>query len=155
MKPFINYIGGKQRLAKKLISYFPDHKCYVEVFGGSGAVLFAKEPSQFEKYNDIDDELVNLFRQVRENPEGLSRQIAMYPQSRTEYNRLRKSAKGLSDLQRAVRLYYLFSNSYSGKLGSGFSASSYHKGKYRMQSFTRITFHFTIQLLNVRANTSY
>ncbi len=133
MKPFINYIGGKQRLAKEIIRYFPEHDCYVEVFGGSGALLFAKEPSHYEKYNDIDGDLVNLFRQVRNNCAEFQRNIALLPQSRSEYDFFRKDKSQLSDIERAVRTYYMFKNGFSGKADGGFSASAKHKGRYDME----------------------
>ena len=133
MKPFINYIGGKQRLAREIIRYFPEHDCYVEVFGGSGALLFAKEPSRFEKYNDIDDDLVNLFRQVRNNYVEFQRNIALLPQSRAEYEFFRKDTSELSDIERALRTYYLLKNGFSGKPNGGFSISARHKGRYDME----------------------
>ncbi|MCP4231260.1 MAG: DNA adenine methylase [bacterium] len=133
MKPFLNYIGGKGRMAKRILPYFPEHDCYVEVFGGSGAMLFAKEPSRYEKYNDVDDELVNLFRQVRKNGEEFERNIRLLPQSRTEYEDFRDDNSELNDIERAVRTYYLSKNSFSGGGSSGFSASSKHKGRYYMQ----------------------
>lgn len=132
MKPFINYIGGKQRLAKAILRYFPEHDCYVEVFGGSGAMLFAKEPSRYEKYNDIDDELVNLFRQVRNDYAEFQSNIALLPQSRSEYGTFREDKTELSDMERAVRAYYLLKNGFSGKANGGFSASAKHKGRYDM-----------------------
>ena len=44
---------------------------YIEIFGGSGAVLLGKEPSKFEVYNDIEGELVNFFRVVKNRPAEL------------------------------------------------------------------------------------
>jgi len=152
MKPFINYIGGKQRLAKEIIRYFPEHDCYVEVFGGSGALLFAKKPSRFEKYNDIDDDIVNLFRQVRSNCGEFQRNINLLPQSRSEYDFFRKDKSELSELERAVRTYFLFKNGFSGKPGGGFSASAKHKGRYDMEAdfavFSRRLSRVTIECLD-------
>jgi DNA adenine methylase len=64
----IPYVGGKSRIADWIIGLFPEHSCYVEVFGGGGWVLHTKEPSGVEVYNDIDKDLINLF-QVLRNPE--------------------------------------------------------------------------------------
>lgn len=119
-------------MARKILPFFPEHECYVEVFGGSGALLFAKEPSKYEKYNDIDGDLVNLFRQVRDNPRGLEKKLRLLPQSRVEYAYLRDDNTPLSDLERAVRIYYLYKNGFSGKPGGCFSVSANHKGKYDM-----------------------
>jgi DNA adenine methylase len=63
----INWFGGKSRLASKIVQHFPTHRTYCEPFGGSAAVLLAKRPSPVEIYNDIDEELVNFFRVLR-NP---------------------------------------------------------------------------------------
>jgi DNA adenine methylase len=60
----LNYFGSKSRLAPRIVKHFPPHRTYVESFGGSAAVLLAKEPAKVEVYNDLDRGLVNLF-QVR------------------------------------------------------------------------------------------
>jgi DNA adenine methylase len=60
------WLGGKSRLATRIVEMFPDHQQYCEVFGGSGAVLLAKPPSKVEVFNDVDDSVVNLFRVLRD-----------------------------------------------------------------------------------------
>jgi DNA adenine methylase len=62
----LNWFGSKSRLASKIVAHFPVHHTYVEPFGGSAAVLLTKEPAQVEVYNDLDGELVNFFRVVRD-----------------------------------------------------------------------------------------
>jgi DNA adenine methylase len=62
----LNYFGSKSKLASRIVSQFPAHQTYCEPFGGSAAVLLAKEPSKIEVYNDIDGELVNFFRVLRD-----------------------------------------------------------------------------------------
>lgn len=66
ISPPITWFGGKSKLAARIVGHFPDHRTYVEPFGGSAAVLLAKPPSPVEVYNDIDHNLVNLFRVLRE-----------------------------------------------------------------------------------------
>lgn len=86
-RAFIRYHGGKFRLAPKILPYFPPHKVYTEVFGGAASVLLQKPRSYAEIYNDLDGEIVNLFRVVR-NPaqcRELERQLRLTPYSRTEY----------------------------------------------------------------------
>lgn len=85
--PLIRYHGGKFRIADWIISQFPRHKTYVEPFGGGGSVLLCKEPSQIEVYNDIDSEVVNLFRVLRnaEQRQQLEQQLYLTPFSRTEF----------------------------------------------------------------------
>lgn len=65
ISPPITWFGGKSKLANRIIEHFPVHRTYVEPFGGSAAVLLAKQPSPVEVYNDIDGDLVNLFRVLR------------------------------------------------------------------------------------------
>jgi DNA adenine methylase len=66
LNPPLSWHGGKSRFASKIIALFPEHHTYCEVFGGSGAVLLAKQPSKVEIFNDVDDSLVNLFRVIRD-----------------------------------------------------------------------------------------
>jgi DNA adenine methylase len=85
-KPF-NWYGGKQALAPLLVSLLPRHQVYCEVFGGSGALLFAKEPSPLEVFNDLDSGVVNFFRVLR-NPEQTQRlqnALRVTPYAREEY----------------------------------------------------------------------
>lgn len=59
---------------------------YIEIFGGSGAVLLGKEPSKFEVYNDIEGELVNFFRVVKNRPAELLLELDLLPlNSREEF----------------------------------------------------------------------
>ena len=62
----LSYIGGKNRLAKKIISLLPEHTTYVEAFAGGAQVLFHKAPSEVEVLNDLDGEIVNFLRICRE-----------------------------------------------------------------------------------------
>lgn len=66
IRPPITWFGSKARLANKIIALFPNHHTYVDLFGGSGAVLLAKQRSAVEVYNDIDQGLFNLFRVLRD-----------------------------------------------------------------------------------------
>ena len=101
--PALRYFGGKWRLAPWIISYFPPHIAYVEPFGGGASVLLRKTPSYNEIYNDIDSEVVNFFKVLRERPEELIRAIELTPYSREEQ---RLSFEECSDsLERARRLY--------------------------------------------------
>lgn len=66
VKPPVTWFGSKSKLAPRIIQHFAAHRTYCEPFGGSAAVLLAKEPSRVEVYNDIDGDLVNLFRVLRD-----------------------------------------------------------------------------------------
>jgi DNA adenine methylase len=71
--PLLNYHGGKWAIAPKITSLFPPHNTYVEPFGGGGAVLLFKERSHTEVYNDLDDNIVNLFVTIQRGVFNLSR----------------------------------------------------------------------------------
>lgn len=60
--PIIPWLGGKRRLADTIIPHFPAHQCYVEVFAGGAALYFMRPPAEVEVINDINGELVNLYR---------------------------------------------------------------------------------------------
>lgn len=85
--PAIRYHGGKFRLASWIISHFPAHRCYVEPFGGGASVLLKKAPSEAEVYNDLDGDVVNLFRVLRnsESRQALIDACALTPYSRGEF----------------------------------------------------------------------
>lgn len=85
--PLIRYHGGKFRIADWIISFFPQHKTYVEPFGGGASVLFAKQPSEIEVYNDLDCEIVNLFKVLRNSEQRLALETGLYltPYARDEF----------------------------------------------------------------------
>ncbi|WP_325435875.1 DNA adenine methylase [Pseudomonas nitroreducens] len=87
--PVIRYHGGKFRLAPWVISHFPPHTCYVEPFGGAAGVLVQKERAYAEVYNDLDGDIVNLFRvlQLEETREQLTRLLVLTPYARGEFER--------------------------------------------------------------------
>ena len=85
-KMILRYPGAKWRIADWIISKLPTHHSYLEPFFGSGAVFFRKEPSKIETINDLDEDVINLFRIVRENAEPLIRSVRYTPYSRQEYN---------------------------------------------------------------------
>lgn len=98
----LHYPGSKWSMADWIISHMPSHTTYLEPFFGSGAVLFSKSRSQIETVNDLDGEVVNLFRIIRERPDELANAIRWTPHSRQEYYESYHDAD--SDLERARRL---------------------------------------------------
>lgn len=85
IRPALRYFGSKALLASKIVSYFPKHKSYLEPFGGGASVLLNKPRSIIETYNDLDLEVVNFFRVLRQNPDEMVAQIELTPYSRTEF----------------------------------------------------------------------
>lgn len=84
-RPILRYHGGKWLLAPWILSHFPEHRVYVESYGGAASVLLRKPRSYAEVYNDLDSEVVNLFRVTRENGNELKRVLALTPFAREEY----------------------------------------------------------------------
>lgn len=102
--PAIRYHGGKFRLAPWILEHFPDHRIYVEPFGGAAGVLIQKPRAYSEVYNDLDGDLVNFFRVVQNA--GLRNQLiealVMTPYARAEFELAWQSTA--DSLERARRL---------------------------------------------------
>lgn len=81
----LKYPGSKWNIANQIVSMLPKHHSYVEPFFGSGAVLFRKQPSDIETINDLDRDVVNLFRCIQEDSERLARMVMTTPFSREKY----------------------------------------------------------------------
>ena len=110
------YIGGKRRIAAKLVSLIPDHTTYVEPFAGGAQVFFHKPRSKVEVLNDLDLEIINFLRIVQRHPHELSRLLRWQPASRRLFDQhLRQPPESLTDIECAARFYYLQNNSWSGK----------------------------------------
>ena len=86
-RPAMRYYGGKWLLAPWIIGHFPAHRTYVEPFGGAASVLLRKPRSAAEVYNDLDGEIVNMFRVLRSPAQAreLIRLVRLTPFARTEY----------------------------------------------------------------------
>ncbi len=104
MKAVMKYPGSKWSLAGWIISHFPKHHSYLEPFFGSGAVLFNKPRSNIETVNDLDGNVVNLFRWIRKDPERLAREIYFTPYSRQIYEDA-FAADPEDSFERAVTFY--------------------------------------------------
>lgn len=104
LKPPFAYYGGKTILAPRIAELLPAHDHYVEPFAGSLAVLLAKEPSRAETVNDLDGDLVNFWKVLRDQPEELERVAMLTPHSRDEYASS-KDLEGVSDVERARRVW--------------------------------------------------
>lgn len=118
MESFIGWVGGKRQLRKEILSHFPADGVgrYIEVFGGAGWVLFAKEQvaGQMEVFNDLNSDLANLFRCVKYHCEALQAELDWLLHSRELFYDYvgQLNAPGLTDLQRAARFLYLVKHSY-------------------------------------------
>lgn len=113
----IRWVGGKSRFRKFIIPLLPKHTCYVEPFAGAAWILFAKKPSPVEVLNDIDQELINFFRILKNEPEKLLASFEWELVARAEFERLANlDPTTLSDIERAHRFYYLIMAGWGGEL---------------------------------------
>ncbi len=85
MKQVLRWPGSKWRIADFIISHMPPHEVYLEPFFGSGAIFFRKQPARTETINDLDSNVVTLFRVIRDKPEELAALVEMTPWARDEY----------------------------------------------------------------------
>ena len=125
-KPVIPWIGGKRRLAEPLLRRFPEHTCYVEAFAGAAALYFLKQPSEVEVINDINGELVNLYRVIKHHLEEFIRQFKWALSSRQVYEWHQATPpETMTDIQRAARFFYLQKLSFGGKVeGQAFGTAT-------------------------------
>jgi DNA adenine methylase len=115
--PIVPWIGGKTRLAKRILPLFPEHTCYVEAFAGGAALFFRKEPVKAEVLNDINSDLVNLYRVVQHHLDEFVKQFKWALVSRQMYGWLNMTKpETLTDIQRAARFYYLQRQGFGGKV---------------------------------------
>ncbi len=85
-RPLLRYHGGKWKLAPWIISHFPPHRAYCEPYGGAASVLLQKSRVYSEIYNDLDGEVVNLMRVLRQCPQELVAAVRWTPYSRAEFD---------------------------------------------------------------------
>lgn len=108
------YVGGKHSIANKLIQYYPEHKIYVEPFGGMATMFFYKEPSEKEVYNDINKNAVNLFRVLRDE-EKTNKLIRMFEYFVSSVDFVEEAYKNyenpqVDEITRAYYFVYLLQN---------------------------------------------
>lgn len=101
----LKYPGGKVKISSWVISFFPRHKIYVEPFGGAAGVLLNKTSSPLEVYNDLNSDLVNFFRVLRDKEKAaeLIRRLKLTPYAREEYYSCYSMPEG-DDIERARAL---------------------------------------------------
>ena len=122
MNSFMSWVGGKKALREAIVVRL-DHRCdrYVEVFGGGGWVLFHKNPSKFEVYNDFNPNLANLYRCVRDHSDELCEELRYTLNSRTDFEYIRNvlhTKTEIPDIKRAAYFYQLIRYSYASGLDS-------------------------------------
>ncbi|MDP3579158.1 DNA adenine methylase [Methyloversatilis sp.] len=116
-KPIIPWIGGKRRLAKQILPLFPEHTCYVEPFCGGAALFFMKVPSKVEVLNDLNGDVINLYRVVTHHLDEFVRQFRWALSSRESFlHHQLADVRTLTDIQRAARFFYLQKMCFGAKV---------------------------------------
>lgn len=130
-RPILRYHGGKYRIAPWIISHFPPHRIYVEPYGGAASVLMAKPRSLGEVYNDLDEEVVNVFRVLRDPAaaEKLRMLCHLTPFARAEFE---LSYEPTDDPVEAARR--TIAKSY---MGHGSSSRRKHRTGFRGKAFRK------------------
>jgi len=129
----MRYHGGKWKLAPWIISHFPAHRVYVEAYGGAGSVLMRKPRSYAEVYNDLDGEIVNVFRVLRNPSQAreLDRMIRLTPFAREEFE-LSYLADGDPVEQARRTIFRTFAGfgsvAFNSDIATGFRANSNRSG---------------------------
>ena len=142
LKAPFGWVGGKTKLAKDIIDLIPDnHSIYIEVFGGAASVLYQKQPSKLEVLNDINNELINLHRAIRNNPQTLSMFLNDLFISREIFDDIKKrKMKPKNNIERAAFYFYQLTQSFGSK-GDNFAmaAKSGRKPKNIYRDFKKIS----------------
>lgn len=99
----LKYPGSKGTLAPWIVAQMPPHRVYLEIFFGSGAVLFAKPRAALETVNDLDGRIANLFRVLRDHATELARVVALTPWARAEYGAVAEADLSGDDVEDARR----------------------------------------------------
>ncbi len=118
LQPVLSWHGSKWRVADKILAEFPrgyEQMRYVEVFGGTGALLATKQPSRHEIYNDLDGELLNFWRQLQYHPMELARVVRLLPYSKELFAQWMRAVSGQpTELLRAGTFCYVSLASVNG-----------------------------------------
>ena len=112
------YVGGKSKLSKTIVEMMPEHLSYVEVFAGGLWVFFKKDESKYEIINDLDSDLITFYRVIQNHLEEFMRQYKYQLASREIFEDFKNQmdGRGLTDIQRAARYYYLQRICFGGKV---------------------------------------
>jgi DNA adenine methylase len=131
-RPPFPYYGSKGRLSGWITDLMPEHRVYVEPFAGSAAVLFAKRPAAIEIINDLDRNVINFFRTLREREADLVRVLRYTPYARDEYAAADLVDPDIDNVERARRFLVRCTQGHNAA-GSG-SRAGWSNGIRRNQS---------------------
>ncbi len=131
------WIGGKSKLAKSIIEIMPKHKIYIEVFGGALNIFYAKSKIPLEVVNDINGDLINLHKCIKNNPETLSIYLNNLLISRELFSEIKlKRYKPRNNIERAALYYFLITQSFGATMSSfAMNTKSFRKPKNIYKDF--------------------
>lgn len=152
-RPILRYHGGKWMLAPWILSQFPAHRTYIESFGGGGSILLRKNRSFSEVYNDLDEEIVSLFRVARDQGEQLAQMLELTPFARAEFEGAYRRPK--TELERArhtiIRSFMGFgSDGVHSNHKTGFRGRSQRSGTTPAHDWMNFPESFRIIILRLR-----
>ena len=125
MNSIISWVGGKRILRKKILPLIPKHDIYCEVFGGAAWILFGKSSNKedwqlskksryTEVYNDINGDLVNFWKYIKNHPEAFVTELNNYLIAREMFDNFMKQ-EPRTELERAIKFYYNLACSYGSR----------------------------------------
>lgn len=152
-RPVLRYFGGKWRIAPWIIDNLPDHSVYCEPFGGGASVLMQKRRSKTEIYNDMDSEVVNVFRVLRDRRKAkqLHRALELTPFSRDEFKIAHTKASTMVEQARRTIVRSFMghgADSTTRKHKSGFRAKSFDSNRDASKDWSN--YHPAIEMFTTR-----
>jgi DNA adenine methylase len=151
-RPILRYHGGKWMLADWIISFFPSHRIYVEPYGGAASVLLKKSRSYAEVYNDLDGEIINLFKACRDFPDDIINAVALTPFSRDEFEQSYLSTSDIVENARRtiIRSFMGFGSGIQSWQRTGFRANSHRSGTTPAQDWKNFPEHLVTIIERLR-----
>lgn len=146
------WVGGKRLLRDDIIDIIPPHNTYIEAFAGGAWVYWGKEPSEVEVLNDINGDLINLYRQIQTDAEAFYDRYWWLLNARDEYYRIlhtiQHDRENLTDLDRAAYYFFVIKNAFGGRFGSGYAFGKRQPPRSAIQ-------HDTLVALSERLSRTY
>ena len=115
IRPPLKWYGGKHYLAEWIVSQFPDHRIYLEPFGGGASVLLKKPSVEVETYNDVDLRLTRFFRVLRDRGDEFIKRVSLIPYSQLEFEAAKADTLRVGDVENAIADFVRWRQSFAGK----------------------------------------
>lgn len=148
----IKWVGGKSKLAKIILPMFPEHKGYVEVFGGSAYMLLSKEPSKWEILNDFDSNLMNFWNVVKNNYKEFINSFNYVLVSREtfdDYKNKYKTNNYKNEIEQAHIFYYLVKAGFGADMKNPVFGTGKDRNRLRLEQIDQDITEAHLRLLKV------